>query len=183
MIGRIDPHSGEIKLKEVPTKEAVPYGIAVASNGIPYFCEFGSNKIASIDPKTLVITEYTIASTEARPRRLAIAPDNTIYYTDYARGYLGHFDPATRKFEEWASPGGGESSPYGITVTPDGTVWYSESGVTPNTLVRFDPKSKQFTKTPIPSGGGVIRNMAATRDGKVYLACSGVNKVGIAESQ
>jgi hypothetical protein len=27
---------------------------------------------------------------------------------------------------------------------------------------------------------GVIRNLAATPDGRVYLACSGVNKVGVA---
>lgn len=73
------------------------------------------------------------------------------------------------------------AKPYGIAITPDGTVWYAETGVQPNTLVRFDPKTRQFSKTDIPSGGGVVRNMAATPDGKVYLACSGVNKVAIAE--
>jgi virginiamycin B lyase len=58
-------------------------------------------------------------------------------------------------------------------------VWYSESGVEPNTLVRFDPKSYLFAEEPIPSGGGVVRNMVATPDGKLFLACSGVNKVAI----
>jgi virginiamycin B lyase len=58
-------------------------------------------------------------------------------------------------------------------------VWYSESGVNPNTLVRFDPKTKSFAKTTIPSGGGVVRNMTATKDGKIYLACSGVNRVAV----
>lgn len=151
------------------------------ASGIPYFCEFGSNKLASIDPNSLVITAYPLPNSNARPRRLALAADNTIYYTDYERGYLGHFDPRTKKVEEWASPGGGNSSPYGIAVTPDGAVWYAETGVKPNTLVRFDPKTKKLVRTPVPSGGGVIRNMAATSDGKVYIACSGVNKIGIAE--
>jgi len=86
-----------------------------------------------------------------------------------------------RAVEEWKSPGGEDSEPYGITVTDDGIVWYSESGVRPNTLVRFDPHTKSFAATPVPSGGGVIRNMAATKDGRVYLACSGVNKVGMAQ--
>ena len=58
-------------------------------------------------------------------------------------------------------------------------IWYSESGVQPNTLVRFDPKTKTFAERAIPSGGGVVRNMAATSDGRVYLACSGVNKVAV----
>lgn len=62
-----------------------------------------------------------------------------------------------------------------------GVVWYSESGVNPNTLVRFDPTTKSFSSTPIPSGGGVVRNIAATKDGRLYLACSGVNKVAIVE--
>jgi virginiamycin B lyase len=127
------------------------------------------------------ITEYSLPNSGARPRRLALAPDGTIYYSDYARGYLGHFDPAARKFAEWPSPAGAGSKPYGIAITSDGTVWYAETGVHPNTLVRFDPRTRQFSKTDIPSGGGVVRNMAATPDGKVYLACSGVNKVGIAE--
>jgi virginiamycin B lyase len=179
-VGRLDPRSGKIDLKQVPTADAVPYGIVVTTQGVPYFCEFGTNQLASIDPKTMAITEYPLPK-DARPRRLALAPDGTIYYSDYARGYLGHFDPVTQKVEEWPSPGGSQSHPYGIAVTADGTVWYSESGVQPNTIVKFDPKTKSFSTSPIPSGGGVVRNMVATPDGKLYLACSGVNKVAVVE--
>ena len=53
-VGRLDPKTGEVKVKEVPTPHAVPYGIVVV-RGVPYFCEFGSNKLASIDPKTMAI--------------------------------------------------------------------------------------------------------------------------------
>ncbi len=179
-VGRLDPKSGDIKLKKVPTEHAVPYGIVITPKGIPIFCEFGTNKLASIDPKTMDVHEYTLPD-GARPRRLAVAQDGTIYYSDYARGYLGHLDPATGKVEEWASPGGPTSKPYGIAIPKDGIVWYSESGVQPNTLVRFDPKSKQFSTKPIPSGGGVVRNMVATPDGRLYLACSGVNKVAVVD--
>ncbi len=66
-----------------------------------------------------------------------------------------------------------------VAFTPDGLAWYSESGVKPNILVRFDPQTKNFATKSIPSGGGVVRNMAATKDGRIYLACSGVNKVAI----
>jgi virginiamycin B lyase len=174
-IGRLDPKSGEIKVKEVPTPPSVPYGIVVTAKGVPYFCEFGANKLASVDPRTMEITEYAMPE-GARPRRLALAADGSIYYSDYARGYLGHFDPATRKVEEWPSSGGPASKPYGIAVVPNGMVWYSESGVSPNTLVQFDPRSKTFSSTVIPSGGGVVRNMVATGDGRLYLACSGSTK-------
>jgi virginiamycin B lyase len=105
--------------------------------------------------------------------------DGLIYYSDFARGYLGRLDPSSRAVREWSSPGGARSQPYGITSTADGAVWYSESGVQPNTLVRFDPRLESFQSWPIPSGGGVVRHMVATPDGRIYIACSGVNKVGI----
>lgn len=181
-IGRLDPKTGEVRLKEVPTPNAVPYGIVVSSSGVPYFCEFGSNKLASVNPTTMEITEYSLP-VGARPRRLAITADDVIYYADYGRGYLGRFDTRTGKQEEWASPGGLDSKPYGIAITPDGTVWYNESGVKPNTLVRFDPRNQTFAREAIPSGGGVVRNMVATPTGHLYLACSGVNKVAVVETR
>lgn len=181
-VGRLDPKTGKMKLATVPTSHAVPYGIVVLQNNSPFFCEFGSNKLATVDPKTMAIREYTLPSASARPRRLALAPDGTIFYTDYARGYLGHFDPGSGMLlKEWPSPGGDSSEPYGIAVTGDGVVWYSESGVKPNTLVRFDPKAESFSVEQIPSGGGTVRNMVATPDGHLYLACSGVNKVAVVE--
>ncbi len=106
----------------------------------------------------------------------------SIFFTDYARGYLGHFDPASGKLlHEWPSPGGAGSHPYGITIAGDGAVWYSESGIKPNTLVKFDAKSQSFSAEPIPSGGGVVRNMVITPNGRLYLACSGVNKVAVVD--
>jgi virginiamycin B lyase len=181
-LGRLDPKTGKMILTKSPTAHAVPYGIVVTQSNVPFFCEFGTNKLASIDPNTMRIREYTLPAANARPRRIALAPDGTIYYTDFARGYLGHFDPAGGKLmKEWASPGGTGSEPYGIAITNDGEVWYSESGVSPNTLVRFDPKSETFSMKPIPSGGGVVRNMVATPDRRLYLACSGVNKVAVVD--
>lgn len=176
-VGRLNPETGAVKLTSSPTPGSLPYGIVVSAQGIPFYCEFGSNKLASIDPVTMSITEHRLPD-GARPRRLAAVGD-TIYYTDYARGCLGQLNPATDKVKEWRSPGGAASKPYGIAATADGVIWYSESGVTPNTIVRFDPSTTAFSSWPIPSGGGVVRNMVAGPGGNLYIACSGVNKVGI----
>jgi virginiamycin B lyase len=180
MVGRLDPKTGKIELKTVQTKEARPYGIQINSKGVPFFCEFGTNKMAKIDPKTMQITEYPLAE-GVRPRRLAIAADDQVYFTDYEGGNLGRLDPVSGAVKMWPSPGGAGSNPYGIAITLDGMVWYSESGVKPNTIIRFNPKTEEFARAKIPSGGGTVRNMAATSDGRVYLACSGVNKVGVVE--
>ncbi len=179
LIGRLDPTSSEVRLKEVPTEHARPYGIVIGKDGAPYFCEFGTNKLGRVNPLTFEIREYLLPS-GARPRRIALASDGTLFYTDFARGMLGHFFPKDGRVEEWASPGGPSSQPYGIAITQDGGVWYSESGVSPNTLVRFNPRTRRFAAAAIPSGGGVVRNMVSTPQGRIYLACSGVNRIAIA---
>ena len=56
-------------------------------------------------------------------------------------------------------------------------IWYSESGSTPNTVVRFDPKTVEFQSWAIPGGGNIVRNTSVTRDGDFVLANSLVNGV------
>jgi len=81
--------------------------------------------------------------------------------------------------KEWPSPSGRDSQPYGITVV-NGDIWYSESNVKPNTLVRFDPKTEKFQTWAIPAGGGVVRNMMTTRDGNnIVMAESALNIVAL----
>lgn len=177
-IGRLDPATGEVKLAVSKTARSRPYGIAIDSRGVPFVVLFGTNKIARVDPETLDIREYDLPDAGARPRRIAITSDDRVWYTDFARGYLGVLDPASGKVTEWESPGGPRSQPYGMLSDRD-VIWYSESGVKPNTLVRFDPKTASFQAWAVPSGGGVIRNMDRARPGEIAIACSAVNKVGI----
>ena len=180
-IGRINPSTGEVKVMATPTTGTYPYGIQVNSKGVPWYVDFRGNRVGSIDPVTMQIKEYTLPSPDARPRRIALTPDDVVWYTDFARGYLGRFDPATGTVKEWASPSGRESQPYGIAYA-DGAIWYSESSVRPNTLVRFDPKTEKFQTWIIPSGGGVVRNMMKTTSGNnLVLAESGLNRVALVE--
>jgi virginiamycin B lyase len=179
-VGTLDPKApdGAIKLVEAPTVNSRPYGVRLDSKGTPFFDEFNSNKIASADPKTLVIREYPLPDKGARPRRIAVAKDDTVWYGDYARGYLGHLDPKSGKVEEFRSPGGEDSKPYAIDVTADGAVWYVETGdEAKNMLVRFNPETKKFQTWPIPGGGGTVRNMDIDKNGDLWLAESGVGRI------
>src|SRR5436853_700127 len=179
-LGRLDPRTGKIELKKVQTESALPYGIQIDSKGIPFFCELGTNKMGKIDPATISITEYKLPE-GARPRRLAIAADDSVYFTDFKGGNLGRLDPATGTVKMWVSPGGPDSGPYGIAITPDGKVWYSESGVTPNTIIQFDPQTEKFARASIPYRGAEVRNSAAPASGRAKVTCTGVDKVGVVE--
>ena len=180
MVGRLVPGTGEMKVSSTPSANTYPYGIVVNSKGVPWYVDFRGNRLGSVDPVTMAIREYTLPNAEARPRRIAITPDDVLWYTDYARGYLGRMDPNTGEVREWPSPGGRQSQPYGITAVGH-VIWYSESSVRPNTLVRFDTRTEKFQTWVIPSGGGVVRNMMATSNGNLVLACSGVNRVALVE--
>ena len=137
---------------------------------------FGTNKVGSVDPRTLEIREYVLPDAASRPRRIAITSDDIVWYSDYSRGYLGRLDSTTGKVTEWQSPSGPKSEPYGISAISD-VIWYSESGSTPNTVVRFDPRTEKFQSWPIPGGGNIVRNTSVTRDGNFLLANSLVNGV------
>ena len=175
-VGRLVPDTEEMTISATPTSGTYPYGIQVNSKGVPWYVDFRGNRVGSIDPVTAEITEYELPHADSRPRRIALTPDDVVWYTDYTRGYLGRFDPDTGEVQEWASPGGADSRPYGIASVGN-VIWYSESSARPNTLVRFDTETEVFQSWIIPSGGGVIRNMMATADGDLVLACSAVNQV------
>ena len=180
MVGRLVPQTGDMKVVPTPSMNTYPYGIQVNSKGVPWYVDFRGNRVASVDPVTMQIKEYTLPNPDARPRRIALTPDDVVWYTDYARGYLGRFDPATGAVREWPSPGGRQSQPYGIAAI-GGVLWYSESAVRPNTLVRFDPGTEKFQTWIIPAGGGVVRNMMVTSTGNLVMAESGVNRVAMVE--
>lgn len=179
-IGRLNPKTGEIKVTKTPTERSNPYGMVMTTKGVPFVCDFGTNKIIQIDPETLAITEYDLPNADSRPRRIAISPDDIVWYADYSRGYLGRLDPGTGKVTDWPSPSGPRSQPYGITYL-NGAIWYVESAIKPNVLVRFDIKDQKFQSWIIPGGGGVVRNIKSTDDGKIAMAESGVNKVALVE--
>ena len=143
-VGRLVMASGKIDLVKVSGDRTRPYGIVMDAAGQPWFCEFGTNKIAMVDPSTLRLTEFTLPD-GARPRRIAITSDQAVWYVDYARGFLGRLDPATGKVEEWASPSGKLALPYAMTVDDRDRLWYVETGPRPNRLVAFDSRTRQFT--------------------------------------
>jgi virginiamycin B lyase len=150
--------------------------MAVNAKGTVYYVAFGTNKVGSVDPKTLEIREYVLPAPASRPRRIAITSDDIVWYTDFSRGFLGRLDPVTGKVAEWASPSGPKSQPYGISAIND-VIWYSESGTSPNTVVRFDPKTEKSQSWALPGGGDIVRNTSVTRDGDFVLANSLVNAV------
>jgi len=67
-VGRLDPKAGAIKMARSPTPRSRPCGMQIDANDVPWFVEFGTNKVSRIDRDTMAIHEYTLPNRDARPR-------------------------------------------------------------------------------------------------------------------
>lgn len=178
-VGKLATGTGKIQLVKMETPRSRPYGIVVDAAGRPWFDLFGSNKMGTVDPKTMVLKEYPLPDAASRPRRIALTSDGGVWFVDYSRGFLGRLDPATGATKEWKNPGGPRSLPYAMTVDDANRLWFVETGVQPNVLVGFDPKTEQFfSQTPIPSGGGTVRYMIFDPKARAIWFGSDNNTIG-----
>ncbi|MBL84100.1 MAG: cytochrome C [Marinobacter sp.] len=175
MLGRLDPETGV--LKEVNT-EARPYGIKVDSNGTVWIAYNGTNKIGAMNPNTMEVRYYNLPDKRARVRRLDLDSQGNVWYVNSTRGKIGRLNPDTGAITEWDSPSGTDSHPYALAVIDD-IIWYNESGMRPDALVRFDPKAETFQSWAIPSGVGIIRNVWVTEEENLLIHQSSTNQVGL----
>lgn len=174
MLGRLDPVSGD--LVEVAT-EARPYGIVVDQGGTVWVAYNGTNKLGAVDPLTMEIQYFTVPEPRTRIRRLGIDSKGMVWFVNSSMGRIGRLNPETGTIKEWDSPSGPRSHPYSLAVIND-KIWYNESGMRPDALVRFDPETETFQSWAIPSGVGIIRHTWVTRDGDLLIHQSSSNRVG-----
>lgn len=179
-VGRFDPKTGQTQAWPLKTKDAKPYGVKIANNGDIWIACNGAACLIRIDAKTNEISEIRLPTPGTTVRRLDIdLKDDKVWYVNSGMGKLGVHDPKTGLIKEWDSPSGKGSHPYAIVVI-DGIVWYNESNVRPDMLVRFDPKTEKFQSWPVPSGtinAGIIRHMRATREGNITIHQSSTNNI------
>lgn len=168
-VGHLDAATGKIRLWRTEGRSR-PYGIMIAPDGKVWFDLFGTNKLGMIDPAVMDVKTFDLPDARTRPRRIAITTDGVIWYGDYSRGYLGRLNPRTGAVKEYALPGGAMSLPYAMALDGRGRIWLAETGLQPNRLVAFDPRTESFTDT-VSVGGGSAEN---TIRHMTYDAKSGV---------
>jgi virginiamycin B lyase len=179
VVGKLTARDGKIRIWRL-TNGYRPYGIWLDSHERPWFDEFGTSKIGTIDPKTGELKEYSLPDARARPRRIVVTADDQIWYGDYTRGYLGHLDPKSGAVEEFPMPSGAGSLPYGMTLDDRGMIWVAETGVQPNKLQAFDSRKKLWVESlPIAADKpNVIRHMTFDRATRQIWFGGDANMIG-----
>jgi virginiamycin B lyase len=178
-VGKLTQADGKIRLWPME-KGSRPYGIWLDSHDQPWFDLFGTNKLGTIDPKTMEFKSIPLPNDRTRPRRIAITSDDIIWYGDYTRGFLGRLDPKTGAVEEYLLPSGAGSLPYAMTVDDRGRIWLAETGPQPNKLVAFDPARKAFTEsiTIAADGPNTIRHMVFDKTSREIWFGGDANMIG-----
>jgi virginiamycin B lyase len=179
MIARLNPDTGDMKIVKVAAERSQPYDIKFAPDGTLWVSCNARPCLLKVNPDTLDITEVKLPLPITTVRRFDFAPDGTIWYVNSNGGRLGRLNPKSGEIKEWDSPSGPRSHPYAISFL-DGAVWYNESGVRPDMLVRFDPATETFQSWPIKSGNiyaGIVRNSRVTPQGTLLLHQTATNRV------
>ena len=174
MLGRLDPASGEIR--EIETRRK-PYGIKVGARNDLFIAFNGTNAIGRMDAESLEVSYYPVPDERTRIRRLDIDSKGDVWFVNSSLGKIGKLVIETGEITQWDSPSGERSHPYSMTVIDD-IIWYNESGMRPDALVRFDPLTETFQSWAMPSGIGIIRHTWKTRDGDLLIHQSSSNRVG-----
>ncbi len=178
-VGRLDPATGEIELVELDRPRSRPYGIKIDDQGDAWVGCNGGPCLYHFDGDSMAATRIDLPNQESHVRRLDIAEDGMIWYVNSGAGRLGRYDPASGAIREWPSPSGPDSHPYALLIV-DGAIWYNESGMRPDALVRFDPDTETFQSWPIPSSGvyaGILRHMRAASNGDLLIHQSATNHI------
>ncbi len=176
---------------EIPTARTEPHEISVDADGNGWVTQHRvGGKLGRLDPRTLTYTEVTpppAASKTVQLNAIWAAPGtNKLWFMDVGpnRRWL-LYDTSTKEFSQYAmstklrtGAAGGNT----MRVHPNGTVWYNAIGN--NTIIRFNPKTKEFTGFHPPSGKGAPRGsaspygMAIAGDGSIWVALQAVDKLG-----
>ena len=177
VLGRLDPETGD--LTEIDT-EPRPYGIKVGPDGTVWVAYNGTNKLGAMDPDSMEVRYYEVPDERTRIRRLDLDSQGNIWFVNSSMGKVGRLVPETGEITQWDSPSGPKSHPYSMAVIND-KIWYNESAMRPDALVRFDPVTEKFQSWAMPSGVGIIRHTWVTRDGNLLIHQSSSNQLGLVE--
>jgi streptogramin lyase len=199
-IGRFSPNDGEIIEYQFPVAGGDtghdPADITAGPDGNLWFIEPFGHKIGKISPTTGSITEYNIASDGSIPAELGCitaGPDVNLWFIEIHAGskintissatskicnispFTGNiisYDIPTEDSNSWIPT---EPTPFGITLGPDGNLWFTEEI---GKIGKISPRTGIITEYPLPFGAGSCEGITAGPDGNLWFTEPFVNKIG-----
>ena len=168
----VEPMTGAVAEIPTPGEDASPRAVEVDRDGVWWVALGGTRQVGRYDPEAREWRTYDLGM---YPHEIARDSAGRVWYNDHFGvnpERIGVLDPVsgqTRTFVVPAPPmpDGGSNIPYGLRVGADGTIWMTE--LTGGRLVRFDPRTEEFTLYPLPTPYSGPRRLDIASDGTIWI--------------
>jgi streptogramin lyase len=162
-----------------------PYGITQGADGNLWFTEIANNAIARITPAG-VVTTFSLAGLQAgsRPEDIVSDPNNgLLYFTEFGTGQIGAINPMAgsdaailaSETESAVVPSGAGAEPNGITLGPDGNLWFAEGSA--DRIGNINPTLTTINEFATGIGALPV-NIVSGADGDLWFTEKNKNAIG-----
>jgi len=165
-LGILEPKSGKIDFVPLGPGSS-PHGVIAAEDGAPWLTDGGQNAIVRVDAKTRAVKVWKLPEGSGYANLNTAIFDNAgIHWFTGQSGIYGRLDPRTGEMKLFDAPKG--RGPYGIHVTPDGTVYYAS--LAGSYIGRIDGKTGAAQVIEPPTKRQGARRVWSDSKGNVWVA-------------
>jgi virginiamycin B lyase len=174
-----NPPTGTITEFTIPTPASSSPALTAGPDGNMWFTEGATNKVGRLDPSTGVVTEFPVPTPDSEPSDIVSGPDGALWFTEFRAGKIARITTAGVVTAEYPIPSTGpyfdvftfsltsSTGPRGITVGPDGNLWFAEFNA--NQIGRLDPDTGVISEFPIPTPDSRPVGITVGPDGNVWF--------------
>jgi virginiamycin B lyase len=165
-LGRLNPATGEVIEVRLGDGSA-PHGVIVGPDGAPWVTDGGLNAIVRVDPRSREVLRFPLpADRPAANLNTAVFDRSGVLWFTGQAGSYGRLEPQSGRIQVFDAPRG--RGPYGITVTPDGSVYYAS--LAGNHIARVDTASSVATVIQPPTPAQGARRVWTDSRGNVWVS-------------
>jgi len=165
-LGKLDPDTGEIH--QIPLGDgSAPHGVIVGPEGAPWITDSGLNAIVRVDPDSEEVAVYPLPDGSGYANlNTAVFDDSGVLWFTGQSGFYGKLDPEIGEIEVYEAPRG--SGPYGIAVTPDGTIYYAS--LAGSHIARIDSRTNSAEILEPPTSNQGARRIWSDSQGRLWIS-------------
>lgn len=166
-LNRLDPRDGAVTPVRLGSGSA-PHGVIRGPDGGLWVTDGGQNAIVRVDPRDRRVQVWRLPEAFANANlNTGVFDPRGVYWFTGQNGVYGRFNPAGERMDVWEAPRG--RGPYGITRTPQGTIWYvSLAG---NHLAQIEDLGSarvRIVEPPTPNQGA--RRVWSDSQGRLWIS-------------
>lgn len=178
-LGRLNATTGETSHIFLGEGSA-PHGVIVGPDGAPWITDGGLNAIIRVNPFTENVTVYPLPQSVgyANLNTATFDKNGTLWFTGQS-GIYGRLFPSTGSIEIFNAPKG--PGPYGITTTPNGSVYYAS--LAGNYIGLVDTKTGKVTVLEPPTPDQGSRRVWSDSDGNIWVSEWNAGQLGMYNPQ